>query len=186
MDITNIENHLKTYVNQIEEKILHRVLTKSFDSKLVPTIPLSYEAGLNPIVLTTTHDLPTSYPFSEADIALSNGTGSGACNPSTTTIHHGTKERTFTPTIVAFDTDPFCITDMQYKFKGDQQMRNIERGLMNYVDSYTKDWFRVQNIRMIDTKVSTTGTNSLDFDSNTDADFTGVSLPTQRAQLPLA
>lgn len=176
-DLANISSFFETRINQFEEKIYYRTwLTNPFSS-LVPTLPFDLEMGLVPTVITATCDLPTSFPFSETALALSNGTGNASCNPSVTTINGGYVNRTYQLYVKAFQTPVFCLTDLQFKFQWVKQAEALEKQLTQYVTQYQGDWHRVQNIGMIETKVSTGSGSTLDFATNSNYDFTAVDAP---------
>ncbi len=145
---------------------------------LVESKPYEPDMGLVQTVVTATHELPTAYD-TDTNLTLSNGTGNLACSPAVSIIGGGYTNRDFQLSVKAFETLPFCLTDLQFKFQATQQAKAFEKGLSDYVIQWQADWHRRKNISMIDTKVSTLAGDLLDFDTNSNENFTGVSVPTQ-------
>jgi hypothetical protein len=134
--------------------------------------------GLVPEVVTTTSELPTSYPDSLSNLALSNGTGSGACDVDATVIQPGYINRSYRLEVDAWQTPVLCLTDLQFSWKAEQTIANLQTNLGQFTTVRTSDLYRMWNIRMVNTKVSTLSGNAVDTDSNSDTDFTGVNVPT--------
>lgn len=182
-DLSAINSFFETCRNQFDPAILSRFWTSNPYAGLVESKPFDTEMGLVQTVVTATHELPTTYGFegdegAEVALTLSNGTGNAACSPEVSVIAGGYTNRDFRLYVKAFETPPFCLTDLQFKFQWAQQARAFEKGLADYVTQWQGDWNRRQNIGMINTKVSTTAAGVLDSDINSDYDFTGVSVPT--------
>jgi hypothetical protein len=108
-------------------------------------------------------------------LALSNGSGNAACVPGVITIGGGYITRNFNLTVNAFQTEVFCLTDLQFKFQWEQQAKFREKGLGDYVTQFQGDWARVNNIGQINTKVSTSSAGYLTF-SNLNTDFSFAQL----------
>lgn len=180
-DLTNINSYFETRKNQFEKNIYSRYWMSDPYASLVPSMPFDLEMGLVPTVITATHDLPTSYlPLTQTPLALSAGTGNAACSPTVINIGGGYINRDYNLNVIAFQTEVICLTDMQFKFQAEQQARARERGLTDFVVAYQADWHRVNNIGMINTKVSTTGAAVLDYNNDSNFNYSGVSVPTVR------
>ena len=174
-NLTNINSYFLTRRNQFEQNIFARFWTTDPNAGLIEQKPFELEMGLTPTVVTATHELPTSYlPLTQTALALSNGTGNTACNPGVVTIGGGYITRNFNLTVNAFQTEVFCLTDLQFKFQWEQQARFREKGLGDYVTQFQGDWGRINNIGQLNTKISTTSTGH--FTSATSALFTFAAL----------
>ncbi len=177
--LTNINSFFETRKDQFENSIFARFWTSDPYAGLVESKPFELEMGLTPTVVTAEHDLPTSYlPLTQNNLTLSTGTGNGACVTDPVTIGGGYTNRTFTIQTWAFETEAFCLTDLQFKFQWEQQARFREKGLGDYVTQFMADWHRIFNIGMINAKLSTTGVGSFTRASNSDFNFSGVTVPT--------
>lgn len=176
--LTDINSFFETVRNQFDPTILARFWTSNPYQGLIESKPFETDMGLVQTVITATHELPESYGFDDqVALTLSNGTGDAACSPAVSIIEGGYTNRDFQLYVKAFETPPFCLTDLQFKFQWVQQARAFEKGLADYVTQWQGDWNRRMNIGMIDTKVSTVSAGVLDQDTNSDFDFSGVSLP---------
>ncbi len=177
--LETINSFFETCKNQFDPAILSRQWTSNPYAGLVESKPYETEMGLTQTVITATHELPTTYGFTDTTaLTLSNGTGNLACSPAVETIGGGYTNRDFNLIVKAFETAPFCLTDLQFKFQWVQQARAFEKGLADYVVQYQADWNRRQNIGMIDTKVSTTSAGVLARASNSNYNFAAVAVPT--------
>lgn len=177
-DLSTINSFFETVKNQFAPNILSRQWTSNPYKGLVESKPYEPDMGLVQTVVTATHELPTSYD-TDTNLVLSNGTGNAACSPSVSTIGGGYTNRDFQLSVKAFETLPFCLTDLQFKFQAIQQAKAFEKGLADYVTQWQADWYRRKNISMIDTKVSTLAGDLLSTASNSNENFAAVSLPTQ-------
>lgn len=177
-DLATINSFFETVRNQFSPTILSRQWTTNPYMGLIESKPYEAEMGLVQTVVTATHELPTSYDLG-TNLTLSNGTGNAACSPAVSIIGGGYTNRNFQLVVKAFETDPFCLTDLQFKFQAVQQARAFEKGLADYVTQWQADWARYNIIGNIDTKISTLAGDTLDFDTNSDFDFSGVAAPTQ-------
>ena len=179
--LATINSYFLTRISQYENNIFARFWITDPYAGLIESKPFELEMGLTPIVVTATHELPTSYlPLTTTSLALSNGTGNSACSPSVVTIGGGYITRSFGLTVNAFQTEAFCLTDLQFKFQWEQQARFREKGLGDYVTAFQGDWARVNNIAQINAKISTTSASSFTSASNsanTFAVFSPSSLP---------
>ena len=174
--LTTINSYFLTRVNQFENNIFARFWITDPYAGLIETKPFELEMGLTPTVVTATHELPTSYiPLTTTSLALSNGTGNTACSPGVVTIGGGYITRSFGLTVNAFQTEAFCLTDLQFKFQWEQQARFREKGLGDYVTAFQGDWARVNNIAQINAKISTTGASSFASASNSANTFAAFS-----------
>lgn len=176
LDTTN--QFFATAKNQFNDPLYNWIWLRNPYWDIYPRSMYDYMDGLVPEVLTTTTELPESYPFDLSNVVLSNGTGNGACVATPRTINSGYTSRNFRLQMDDWKTPPFCLTDLQYTWKAQQFAKNVYLNLQNYATVRWADWYRVQNIGMIDTKVSTGSGNTYDLDVNSDFNFSGVSLPT--------
>lgn len=180
-DLDNINSFFLTRRNQFENSIFARFWTSNPYAGLIESKPFELEMGLTPTVVTAEHDLPSSYePLTQNNLALSTGTGNGACVVSPTLIGGGYTTRDFNINIWAWQTEVFCLTDLQFKFQWEQQARFREKGLGDYVTQFMGDWHRIFNIGMINAKLSTTGASTFTSTSDSNFNFSGLSgtLPT--------
>ena len=180
-NLTNINSYFATRLNQYEQNIFARFWTTDPFAGLIEQKPFELEMGLVPTVITATHNLPTSYlPLTQTSLALSNGTGNGACTPGIINIGGGYITRTFQLTVNAFQTEVFCLTDLQFKFQWEQQARFREKGLGDYMTAFQGDWARVNNIGQVNTKISTTAPGQFVTATSSTFDFSSIAanLPT--------
>lgn len=133
------------------------------------------EDGRTPTVRTLTHELPTAYPTSMTEVAVSTGTGNPECNPSPTTIKRGETHRTFKLYGTSFRTDTVCLSDLKRAEQAADAAAAFERALREYITVWWSDWYRVQNMGMVDNKISTTDAAFVTFATSTAADHSGVS-----------
>jgi hypothetical protein len=175
--LTDINNYFKGRVNQIERRIYHRTWRTNPFISLFKREPYTMEDGREPTVITSTHELPTAYPFGLPNQALSTGTG----NPATvdaTIIKSGHKTRTFQLEVAAFETEAIDLHTVQNMFQGVQQVKNKERGLADFSTVWMSDWYRVHNIGMINTKLSTNSATGFAQKSDALYNFSTLALPT--------
>lgn len=174
-NLTNINNYFETRRNQFEQNIFARFWTTDPYAGLVENKPFELEMGLTPTVVTATHELPTSYlPLTASALALSNGTGNGACSPGVVNIGGGYINRDFSLYVFAAQTEVFCLTDLQFKFQWEQQARFREKGLGDYVTQYQGDWARIQYIGQPLQQVSTTAAGQLTFATTAGNNFSAL------------
>ena len=180
-NLTNINSYMLTRKNQYEQNIFARFWTTDPFAGLIEQKPFELEMGLIPTVVTATHELPTSYlPLTQNLLTLSAGTGNAACTPAVINIGGGYITRNFQLTVNAFQTEVFCLTDLQFKFQWEQQARFREKGLGDYVTAFQGDWARVNNIGQVNTKVSTVSPGQMAFATSSTFDFSSIAgnLPT--------
>lgn len=152
--LANINSYFLTRRNQFENNIFARFWTTDPFAGLIEAKPFELEMGLTPTVVTATHELPTSYlPLTQTALGLSAGTGNAACSPGVINIGGGYITRNFTLNVNAFQTEAFCLTDLQFKFQWEQQARFREKGLGDFMTQFQGDWARVNNIGQINTKI---------------------------------
>ena len=169
--LTNINSYFLTRRNQFENNIFARFWTSDPFAGLIESKPFELEMGLTPTVVTATHELPTSYlPLTQTSLTLSAGTGNAACSPGVINIGGGYITRNFNMTVNAFQTEAFCLTDLQFKFQWEQQARFREKGLGDFVTQFQGDWARVNNIGQINTKIMPIAPG-LYAESDSDANF---------------
>ena len=174
-DLTAINSFFDTRRDQFEQNIYARYWTTDPYAGLIESKPFDLEMGLNPTVITATHELPTSYlPLTASALALSNGTGNAACVPGVINIGGGYQERSYGLYVFAGQTEVFCLTDLQFKFQWLQQARAREKGLGDYVTQYQGDWARIQYIGQPLQQVSTTATNTLHFATTAGNNFSAL------------
>ena len=180
-NLTNVTSYFLTRKSQFEQNIFARFWTTDPFAGIIEQKPFELEMGLIPTVVTATHELPTSYlPLTQNLLTLSAGTGNAACTPSVINIGGGYITRNFQLTVNAFQTEVFCLTDLQFKFQWEQQARFREKGLGDYVTQFQGDWARVNNIGQVNTKLSTTAPGQFVTATSTTFDFSSIAgnLPT--------
>jgi hypothetical protein len=180
--LTDINSYFLTRVNQYENNIFARFWTTNPYAGLIDSKPFELEMGLTPSVVTAEHELPNTYlPLTQTALALSTGTGNAACTNTPIRIGAGYTTRSFNLNQWSWDTEAFCLTDLQFKFQWEQQAKFREKGLGDYITQFQADWFRIFNIGMINAKLSTTGTATFTEVSDSNFNFSGLSgsLPTQ-------
>ena len=174
--LSNINSYFLTRKNQFENSLFARFWTTDPYAGLIESKPFELEMGLIPTVVTATHELPTSYlPLTQTALALSTGTGNAACSPGTINIGGGYITRNFQLNVNAFQTEAFCLTDLQFKFQWEQQARFREKGLGDFVTQFQGDWARINNIGQINIKIMPQGAG-LYAESDNDALFTFANL----------
>lgn len=180
--LTTINSFFLTRVNQYEQSIYARYWMTNPYAGLIDSKPFDLEMGLSPSVVTAEHELPNSYlPLTQTALALSTGTGNAACVNTPVRISGGYTTRSYNMSQWSWDTEAFCLTDLQFKFQWEQQAKFREKGLGDYITAFQADWYRIFNIGMINAKLSTTGTTTFTEVSDSNFDFSGLvaSLPTQ-------
>lgn len=177
-DLTNINSYFATRPNQFHKNMYHRTWRTNPFISFFKRKEYDLEEGRIPNVITSTHELPTAYPFGLTKVALSSGAGDPACDVAAVIVKSGYKTRSFQLEQAAFETEVICLTDLQFKHQAVQQVKNKEKGLAEYSTVWMSDWYRVQNIGMIDRKMSTTGETSLSEKSDALYNFSTLTLPT--------
>jgi hypothetical protein len=176
----NINNYFIERINQYQKSTIQRLTRTNPFRSLVDMSPFPLEDGRTPIVRTYTHELPTAYPGSMAQIGVSSGSGQVACAPSAVTIARGEIQRTFTLFGASFRTATVCLSDLKRAHQAAEAVGAFEKSLKEYLTVWWSDFYRLQNIAMVDYKASTTSTTFLSTSASSAVDHTGVSgIPTQ-------
>lgn len=172
----DINKYFTERIDQIHKNIYAKHTRANPHRSLVPFSAFDLSEGDTPTVRTLTHELPESYPTSLTAVGLSNGTGNPVCNPTSTTIKRGETTRTFQLYGTSFKTDVLCLSDLKRAHQAAKAVADFERSINEYVHVWWSDWYRIQNIAMVDNKATTLAAGALSVDTgNTDADHTGVS-----------
>lgn len=177
-NLDTLNNFFAVAKNQFTLPIYNWIWRTNPWVSLIPRSMFDYQDGLIPEVNTSTAELPTSYPDNLPNVTLSNGTGNGACVTDPLVVLDGYINRNFQLELDSWKTRTFCLTDLQFSWQAEQMAINLQKLMQQYTTVRWSDWYRVKNICMIDTKVSTGSGSTLDQDENSDCDFTGVDLPT--------
>jgi hypothetical protein len=178
-DFTDLNNLMVTAKNLFQEPIYNWTWRTNPYISMFTRREFEPMDGLVPEVVTTTSELPTSYPDALSNLTLSDGTGSDACDIDATVIQPGYISRSYQLEVDAWQTPVICLTDLQFDWKAEQTIANLQQNLGQFTTVRISDLYRMWNIRMVNTKVSTAVAGAMDFDSNSDTDFTGVDLPTE-------
>lgn len=176
-NLTDINNYFAGRPNLMDSNIRQRNWRTNPWITMFKRTPFTMEDGRVPEILTNTYELPTAYPFGLPNQALSTGTG----NPATvdaTIVKSGHKKRNYQLEVAAFESEVIDLHTVQNMFQGVQQVKNKEKGLSNYATVWLSDWYRVHNIGMVNTKLSTTSTTSFARKSDALYDFSTLALPT--------
>ena len=172
-----INNYFAAARNQFALPIYQKLFRKNPFMGIIPRSLYDYQDGLQPTALTSTAELPTSYPDSLSTVsALSNGS-STSCDVTTTIVNDGNVQRTYELEQAAFQSRTLCLTDLQFDFQAVQQAKNLSNALAEYSTVFQSDWMRIKNICMTNTKVSTGSADAMDFSSDSNCNFTGVDAP---------
>lgn len=181
--LANINSFFETRRNQFEQNIYARDWMSNPYAGLIDSKPYELEMGLTSTVITAEHELPSSYlPLTQTALALSTGTGNAACTGTPTIIGGGYTNRDFSMNQWQFETEVFCLTDLQFKFQWEQQAKFREKGLGDFVTAFMGDWYRINNIGMINAKLSTTSPTAFTRISNGNFTFAGLTLPTVKLE----
>jgi hypothetical protein len=176
--LADINNVFATRKNQFQKNIYSRFWRTNPLATLFTRRMFDMPSGRIPEVISSTHELPTSYPFNLPKLTLSSGTGDPACDVPAGLIRSGYKKRSFELEVDAWETPVICLTDLQFQEQVTQQVQNKEKGLREFAEVRISDWHRVHNIGMIDRKASTTDATSVSQKSDSLYDFSGLTLPT--------
>jgi hypothetical protein len=177
-NLDTINNYFAVAKNQFTEPIYNWIWITNPWVSMFPRSMFDPSEGLVPEVNTTTAEMPTDYPDNLSNLALSNGTGNGACVTSPRVINDGYINRNYRLVYDSWRTRNFCLTDLQFGFKPAEVASNVQKNMQQYATARWADWYRIQNICMVDTKVSTGSGSTYDEDQNSECDFSNVSLPT--------
>ena len=161
-----------TAKNQFQEPIYNWTWRENPYISLYNRVEFEPMDGLTPDVVTTTSELPTSYP-SWSTLALSNGTAD-VCLVDPTEIRPGYIKRSYGLEYTAVRTPAICLTDLQFSWKAEQTIANLQANLGQYITVLFSDWYRMKSISMINTKVTTAAAGGLNYGNDSLAAFTGV------------
>jgi hypothetical protein len=178
LSLGNINEYFAQAKNQFTLPLYNWIWRTNPWISIIPRSMFEYQDGLIPEVNTSTGELPTAYP-SLSNLTLSNGSGVGSsgCTNAPTTVLDGYINRNFRLEKDSWRTRTFCLTDLQFSWQAAEQAKNLYQSLQQYTTVRWSDWYRVKNICMIDTKVTTGSGSVFDSDSNSNCDFTGLDLP---------
>lgn len=170
----SINNYFETRKNQFHKNTITRIWRTNPFRNLVDMAEFPLDEGIAPIVVTFTGDLPTSYSQTNSGPSLltSNAYGTAAtnlvgldpntggasnllCNPPTTQINNGRIERSFQLSGTAFATPVFCLSDLKRDWQAAEQAAAHEKILKQYITTWWSDYYRVQNVAMVDNKFCT-------------------------------
>lgn len=178
-----VDSYFAERTNQIQKSSLQKIYRTNPFRTLVPMSAFDLNEGRIPKVRTLTHELPTAYPTamiasgsggSGTAVGTSDGSGNALCNPSATTIKRGEIHRTFELFGAAFKTDVLCLSDLKRAEDAAEAVAGFERALNEYVRVWWADWYRLQNIRMVDNKASTMASNVVTTASSSKANHTDI------------
>lgn len=173
--MADINNYFVERRDQFQKSTLQRLTRTNPFRSLVPVSPFPLEDGDTPTVRTYTHELPTSYPTALTAVGVSNGTGNPECAPTSTTIKRGERHRTFSLYGTSFKTDTICLSDLKRAVQAAEAVGAFEKALKEYITVFWSDWYRLQNIKMVDWKASTTDAAFITLTSSSAADHSAVS-----------
>lgn len=176
-DTSTLNNYFAGRKDQMESNFRMRVWRTNPFVSLFKREPFNMEDGRVPEVVTSTFELPTAYPFGLTNQALSDGSGNTA-TVEASIVKSGHKKRTFQLETKAFETEVIDLHTIQHQYQGVQQVKNKERGLAQFITVWMSDWYRVHNIGMINTKLSTNSATSFAQKSDALYDFSTLALPT--------
>ena len=166
----NVDSYFRSRRDQFHKNSYQRIWRSNPFRQLVNMSQFDLTEGATPTVVTYTHELPEAYPTALTAVGVSTGTGNPACAPTSTTIKRGQNERTFALYGASFDTDDFCLSDIKRAHQAAEVVRALERSLREYISVWWSDYYRIQNIGMLDNKVSITGASTYEIDQSTLAD----------------
>ncbi len=171
MDCDTINNLFVQEINQYQQPIYNWVWRTNPYISLFTRREFELRDGLQPKVVTTTSQLPTSYPTNLSNITLSDGTGDSSCDVTPTTILDGYIERNYQLEVDAFKTRVLCLTDLQFDWSIAETIGNFQQNLGQYATVFWSDWYRIKNLCMINAHVGITGDTEYVQDDNSDCDF---------------
>ena len=179
---TDLNQFFTTAVNQFQEPILRRQLESFPATNLIERREFDPREGYIPMVVTSSAEMPTSYPTALDPVSASNGTGSAACDTTPATIKHGQIVRTYQLEKDAVQSTTLCLSDLQFSWGVPQEVYNLQNDMEQYISTRIGDWYRIKNIKMLDTKVSTLASGAIDQQDSSDANFVGLTLPTDSVE----
>lgn len=182
--LTDVNNLFATTINQFDRRIYAKFYAENPYMSMFPKLAYDYSEGKIPRVLTGTYELPTEYPIGTAIGSITINTGTGNfCAPEPTLVQNGYQERNYQLQTTAFRTNTICLTDLQFDYEAEQQLAIFQEGLTQYSIRWWAMWYQMQNIGMIDTKVSTLASGALDSVTNQDYNYADAGLTLPTAQL---
>ncbi len=168
-----LNNLFNTVINQYQEPIYFQNFRQNPYLTLIPRSEFVNTDGLQPKVVTGTFELPTAYPTSLPNLALTDGTGD-TCDITATTILDGSITRDYQLEEQAFNTRTFCLTDLQFSWQADQMIGIMQQLMGQYSTVFLSDWYRLKNICMINQKAGTVAAGAVVTDDNGDCDFAAL------------
>ncbi len=176
--LASLNNFFTQSVNQFVEPIYNKIFRTNPFFPLVPRAEFTPMDGLVPKVVTTTSELPTSYP-NWGNLSISDGTAD-ACDISPTSILDGTIERNYQLETNAFISRVLCLTDLQFDWQIAQEVANLQKNLEQYITVTWSDWYRIKSLCASGTKTSTLAAGATFNSSDGNCNFTGLAghLPT--------
>lgn len=182
--LEDVNNLFAQSINQFDRRIYAKFYMDNPYMAMFPRLAYDYAEGKIPRVLTGTYELPTEYPIGTAVGSITVNTGTGNfCSPAPDLVQNGYQERNYQLQTKAFRTNTICLTDLQFDYQAAEQMGIFQEGLTQYSTRWWAMWYEMQNIGMIDTKVTTLANCSLDQEVNQDYDFSDAGLTLPTAQL---
>lgn len=179
----DLNNYFVERRNQFHKSVYQKLFRSNPFRSLVPMSAFDLTEGRTPTVRTVTHELPTTYPTDLTEVQVSTGTGDPYCSPSATTIKRGEIQRTFKLYQKAFRTDTVCLSDLKRAQDAADTVGRFERALNEYLSVWWGDWYRLQNIAMVDNKVATNTSGAITVANSQTGDHTGLAaLPTDKLQ----
>jgi hypothetical protein len=176
-NLDDLNNMMIQAINQYQDPLYNWVFRTNPFLTLFSRAEFNAADGLIPQVITTTSELPTSYPFNLPSLTLSDGTGS-SCDVDAQIVYNGSIIRNYQLEVDAAETPQICLTDLQFAHSAEQQISNYQANLGQRTTVRWSDWYRVKNIGMINTKMATMASGAVSTDQDSNYDFSGVSVPT--------
>lgn len=183
VDCGVINNLFAQVINNFQDPIYNWVWRTNPYMGMVPRREFVAADGLSPKVLTTTSSLPTSYPTDLGTITLSDGTGDSSCDVDSGIIQDGYTERTYQLEIDAWRTRVLCLTDLQFDWQAAQMISNFQDNITQFATVRWSDWYRIKNLCMINNKVLITTNQLFTQVSDSNCDFSGLTIGTSAAEL---
>jgi len=179
----DLNNYFQERRNQFHKTVYQKLFRANPFRSLVPMSAFDLTEGRTPTVRTVTHELPTAYPTDLTEVTVSDGTGQAQCKPTATTIKRGEIQRTFKLYQKAFRTDTVCLSDLKRAEQAADTVSKFERALNEYLKTWWGDWYRLQNISMVDNKIATNTTDAITLASSSLGNHTALAaLPTDKLQ----
>lgn len=175
--LTDVNNFFIQSINQFQMPIYNWVWITNPYIGLFNRAEFEPLEGLIPQVNTTTSEMPTEYPFDLSNLQLSDGTAD-SCDVQADTINYGYITRNYRLQTKAFETPIICLTDLQFDWQAAQTVGNLQKNLQQFATTWWSDWYRVQNIGMINNKITTLAAGAVDTAQNSNYDYSGLTLPT--------